>query len=339
MGVYNRFPLKMMEFDSAQAKKEREKAYQKAYRVANAAYFKAYRKSYNNAHTGKMKEYRVVHAEDIKAKEKSYRAAHATEIKARKKAYYTSNAVDIKVKSKVYRAAHTAERKAYEKSYKAVHAVEIKVRQNTYSKAYYTAHAAEIQVKMKLYRQTKLGCVECKEWPDWRIGLKHFDGHCYRCFCEKFPMHEKVKTKIRKELQVRAFIDRYFQDFVHDQPIHTAHCDCNHRRRVDHRRVVGNTMLCIETDEHAHRGYDPEDQQARYHDVIMAWGGPLCFVRFNPDGRGPPIKERLQRLHVEIMRHIDRLERGENTSWLEVYHLYYPKGTPDFYESALCLEQ
>jgi hypothetical protein len=45
MGVYNRFPLKMMELDSAQAKKEREKAYQKAYRVANAAYFKAYRKS------------------------------------------------------------------------------------------------------------------------------------------------------------------------------------------------------------------------------------------------------------------------------------------------------
>jgi hypothetical protein len=25
------------------------------------------------------------------------------------------------------------------------------------------------------------------------------------------------------------------------------------------------------------------------------------------------------------------LESGENTSYLEVYHMYYPKGTPDFY--------
>ena len=159
--------------------------------------------------------------------------------------------------------------------------------------------------------------------------MSHYDGHCFRCFCEKFPTHEKVRTKARVELQVRAFIDTHFQDFVHDKPMHTAHCDCNHRRRVDHRRVVGDTLLCIETDEWWHRGYDQDDEQARYHDVLLAWGGKLCFVRINPDGRGPVIEERLERLRAEITRHIGRLERGENTSYLEVYHLYYPEGTPD----------
>jgi hypothetical protein len=28
----------------------------------------------------------------------------------------------------------------------------------------------------------------------------------------------------------------------------------------------------------------------------------------------------------------DRIQRGENTAYLEVYHLYYPAGTPDMYE-------
>ncbi len=69
-----------------------------------------------------------------------------------------------------------------------------------------------------------------------------------------------------------------------------------------------------------------------YHDVIMAWGGKLCFVRFNPNGDGPLLEERLERLRAEVLRHIGRLERGENSSYLEVWHLYYPEGTEDYYE-------
>jgi hypothetical protein len=142
------------------------------------------------------------------------------------------------------------------------------------------------------------------------------------------------------ELKVRDYLNSHFAKFVHDQPLETAHCVCSHRRRVDHRRLVGNTLLCVETDEHWHRNYDPDDEDARYHDVLCAWGGKLCFVRFNPhkfnlDNRydhGPPLEERLERLRAEVIRHIGRLERGENTSYLEVHHLYYPAGTPDYYE-------
>lgn len=182
--------------------------------------------------------------------------------------------------------------------------------------------------KIKWERRVK-GCLQCKDWPDWRRGLKHYDGLCYRCFSHEFPNHEKVRTKVRAELQVRAFIDSNFAEFVHDKPMNTAHCNCNHRRRVDHRRLVGNTLLCIEVDEHHHRAYDPDDEDARYHDLIAAWGGKLCFIRINPDGRGPPLEQRLERLRAEITTHIGRLERHENTSLLEVYYLYYPKGTTD----------
>jgi hypothetical protein len=109
---------------------------------------------------------------------------------------------------------------------------------------------------------------------------------------------------------------------------------------VDHRRLIGNTLLCVETDENFHKYYDPDDEDVRYHDLITAFGGKLCFVRFNPhkfnlDDRhdlGPPLAERLERLRAEITRHIGRLERGENNSLLEVWYLYYPEGTPDFYD-------
>jgi hypothetical protein len=187
---------------------------------------------------------------------------------------------------------------------------------------------------VKAYRQTKLGCVECKDWIDWRVGLPHYDNHCYRCFSRKFPDHEKVRTKERAEDKVKAYINSHFKDFIHDQKMPTAHCNCNHLRRIDHRCVVGNTLLCIETDEHHHQYYDPDDEDARYHDVMLPWGGKLCFIRFNPDEEGPPLEERLERLHSEMTRHIGRLERGENSSYLEVWHLYYPKGTEDYYEET-----
>ena len=208
------------------------------------------------------------------------------------------------------------------------------VNRREYHKKYYVT-------KLKGSIIKKHGCIECKEWPvDQRRGLPHYDGMCFRCFGKKFPNDERVMSRGRVELKVRSYLDSQFPDFVHDQPIHTAHCVCANRRRVDHRRLIGNTLLCVETDENFHRYYNKNDEEARYHDVIMQWGGKLCFVRFNPHkfnledrhDHGPPLAERLERLRAEVTRHIGRLERGENSSYLEVWHLYYPEGTEDYYE-------
>jgi hypothetical protein len=70
------------------------------------------------------------------------------------------------------------------------------------------------------------------------------------------------------------------------------------------------------------------------------------IVRFNPhkfnlDDRydhGPPLAERLERLRAEVTRHIERLERGENSAFLEVWHLYYPEGTEDYCGEAIAPE-
>jgi hypothetical protein len=71
--------------------KEKKRAYQKAYRQANAERRKAYNKAYYRAHAERRKAYNKAywqaHAERIKAQQKAYRQAHAERIKARKKAY------------------------------------------------------------------------------------------------------------------------------------------------------------------------------------------------------------------------------------------------------------
>ena len=51
---------------------------------------------------------------------------------------------------------------------------------------------------------------------------------------------------------VRDRINQEFEGFYHDKPLWTNDCDCTHRRRIDHRKLIGNTLLAIETDENQH---------------------------------------------------------------------------------------
>jgi len=46
---------------------------------------------------------------------------------------------------------------------------------------------------------------------------------------------------------------------------------------------IGNTLLCIETDENQHMSYDPQDEINRYNDLMMVHSGKWIFIRFNPD--------------------------------------------------------
>jgi hypothetical protein len=290
-----------MELDREEARKERNRARARAYYIRNKDVVKAYQKVYNATNTRKERNRARTRAyysrnTDVNiAYQKAYRARNADVVKAKKRAYYFKNSDVVKAKQNVYNAKNID--------------------------------------KITQYRREKYGCVDCKDWPDWQYGSKRYDGRCPRCHEHKFP----DDPRLRAEDIVKAYINANFKDFVHNHTMPTAHCVCDHRRRIDHRCVVGNTLLCIETDEHYHRYYDPDDEDARYHDLMLGHGGKLTFVRFNPDAfsredEGPPLEERLERLHAEITRHIGRLERGENNSLLEVWYLYYPEGTPDFYD-------
>jgi hypothetical protein len=97
------------------------------------------------------------------------------------------------------------------------------------------------------------------------------------------------------------------------------------RRRIDHRKLIGGTLMCVETDEFAHRYYDPRDEEIRYDDLVAYHTGRMIFIRFNPDGKGVDMEDKLDRLVDEMRQQIDRIERGENDGpgLLEIIKLFY----------------
>ena len=168
-------------------------------------------------------------------------------------------------------------------------------------------------------------CPNCITWPDSRSGQKKYDGYCATCFKQVFPNDERSKVIYThtKEIRVRNEINTKFEGFIHDKPLYTGQCDCTMRRRIDHRKLIGATLLCVETDEFAHRGYDIKDEEIRYDDLFMVHSGKWVFIRFNPDGKGVDMDDKLSRLVEEIRIQIKRIENEENTELLEVVKLFY----------------
>ena len=169
-------------------------------------------------------------------------------------------------------------------------------------------------------------CPNCKDWPDSRCGSSKYDGYCATCFKRVFPNDERSKIIYThtKEIMVRNAINSNFEGFVHDRPLYTGDCDCTHRRRIDHRKLIDNTILAVETDEFGHRGYDQHDEEIRYDDLFMIHSGKWIFIRFNPDDNisKVDIDDKLDKLIETMNEFILRIEQGENTELLEIYKLY-----------------
>lgn len=160
-----------------------------------------------------------------------------------------------------------------------------------------------------------------------------YKGYCSSCYQHEFPtdpLTYQIRSKT-KEIAVRDFINGRFEGFSHDEALWTGNCDCTHRRRIDHRTLIGNTLLCVETDENQHKRYDKNDETYRYDDLAMIHGGKFVFIRFNPDkycnssGRSinPYLYSRLPTLEDEIRHQIERIKAGENEDLVEIVHLFY----------------
>ena len=162
---------------------------------------------------------------------------------------------------------------------------------------------------------------KCKaEWCHI-TGNSDYDNYCTHCFAHLFPHDERVHqiNTRSKELRVRDYVNHYFDGFVHDKPLWTHNCDCTHRRRIDLRKLVHGTLLCIEVDEHQHAGYDKKDENARYHDIAMVHGGKSLFIRYNPDHPDAD----LDVLRLEIEKQIKRIRAHKNKKLLEIVYLFY----------------
>jgi hypothetical protein len=169
-------------------------------------------------------------------------------------------------------------------------------------------------------------CPNCIDWIDSRSGSSTYDGFCATCFKVIFPNDERSKVIYRhtKEIMVRNIINENFHGFIHNKPLYTGNCDCTHRRRIDHRKLIGNTILAIETDEFGHQGYDKKDEEIRYDDVYMIHSGKWIFIRFNPDSNVSKIdiQDKLNKLVETINDCIYRIEKEENVELIEIHKLY-----------------
>ena len=174
---------------------------------------------------------------------------------------------------------------------------------------------------------------KCKNKNCLNCGNVKYKYYCTHCFSNLFPndlLTLKIRTK-SKENYVRDFLNENYEGFIHDTPLWTGHCDCSQRRRIDHRKLIGNTLLCIETDENQHKRYDEKDEEIRYNDLYMLHGGKFIFIRFNPDKyinkNGNKIdtsmKKRMDDLRDEINIQIERIHTDKNIELLELHYLFY----------------
>jgi hypothetical protein len=189
------------------------------------------------------------------------------------------------------------------------------------------------QCKTEAMVNVQQRCPNCIDWTDAQYGNKKWRGYCARCFARVFPL-DPLTFQIRthnKEIATRDFINANYEGFQHDKSLFTGQCDCTHRRRIDHRILIGNTLLAVETDENQHKSYDEMDEEARDNDLFMAYSGKWIYIRFNPDRytskkgkrKNPTISTRLYRLKEEIDKQIERIKNEENTELVERVYLYY----------------
>lgn len=174
---------------------------------------------------------------------------------------------------------------------------------------------------------------KCKNSGCSTRANKKYKNYCAYCFQHLFPL-DPLTFQIRcktKELAVRDFINANYEGFNHDKILEYGGCNCLTRRRIDHRKLIGNTLLCIETDENQHKSYSKEDEEARYNDLLVIFTCKYIIIRFNPDSyvnkkgikTNPYISARLEELKKEIDKQIKRIENNENAELLEVVRLYY----------------
>ena len=182
------------------------------------------------------------------------------------------------------------------------------------------------------------GCRICKskDTIDCRTyANRKLNGYCSHCFVNIFPDDPRALTvrKKPKELQVATHIFSKYEGFKNDKPFYVdleGGC-CQTKRRIDLRKLINNTMLCIEVDEDQHRRYIKNDERNRYDDLFMDFSGKYIFIRYNPDkfidkygkSKNPMFNTRMEVLETSINKHTERIENYENKDLVEIHHLFY----------------
>jgi hypothetical protein len=206
-------------------------------------------------------------------------------------------------------------------------------KQKTYRTDYCLKHINELKIEIDLIFK----CYHCKS-AHTRSGFV-MDGfkYCRTCFYFLFPEHKlsikntnycSKERKVKNALATQSLDNKIFSGFVHNKPMLISDCkDCTVARRIDFRKQINNTLLCIEVDENGHCGYDKKSEDSRYNEIIFAYTCNYIFIRFNPDRTRKDrstLNQRLPSLYDEIIKQTNRILNGEATDLLEKIYMFYP---------------
>ncbi len=196
----------------------------------------------------------------------------------------------------------------------------------------------DVAIYCLAHKQKDMVDVKNKRCPDCPLnqrGNYKYNNYCVECFSRKFPKDPRTFLIKKKsyELTIRDFLQINFPELnlIHDKPIWTHNCECNSRRRIDLRTLIGNTLLAIEIDERQHKDRNKNDENIRYDDLFMNYSGKWLYIRYNPNiykdkqGRrqNPQLDKRLNILKNTVEFHIQRIKNEENIELLEIHKLFY----------------
>ena len=197
--------------------------------------------------------------------------------------------------------------------------------------------------KQKPYCPDCNGSQICKaKGPPHNSGCRtrrnqRLDRFCSHCFANLFPDAPRTLAmrKKSKELQVVAHIAPTYDGFVHDRSRYVdleGGC-CSTKQRINVRKLINHTILCVEIDEDQHKRYLKQDEEHRYDDLVMDFSGKYMFIRYNPDPykdadyeqRNPKFDTRMALLEQLINMLTRRINNELNTELVEIHHLCYDK--------------
>ena len=133
---------------------------------------------------------------------------------------------------------------------------------------------------------------------------------------------QKSTSRVFESL-VREAIDTAFDGFIHNKTL-PGETD----RRIDHRLLIGNTILAIETDEFAHQYYGETKENTRYQEFLTETSYKFIFVRFNCDtnresgNAKTDLKHKIRVLLHTITIQMSRIRNGQNIQRLEIWKLF-----------------
>jgi hypothetical protein len=157
-------------------------------------------------------------------------------------------------------------------------------------------------IKCKSKNMVNIAYKKCKSNETHNIPCdikanNKYNDYCTHCFANLFPNNPKT-------LQIKA--------------------------KIDLRKLIGNTLLCIEIDEDQHKSYNKVDEVRRYNNLFMDFSGKYVFIRYNPDPykvngirRNPKFNTRITELVNKIKELEKHIQNGKNKELIEIHHMYY----------------